>query len=261
MYGIVAGFLTLERFLPADRKQAVFSRGLFQDLFYFLINTPLVLFVLSFQLAAFDRIFSAHAEFLVIEGAASWPFWLLVIVSFLMGDLLAWFHHWVRHKIPFFWRFHALHHSQTQLNVFTDARNHPVDVFIAQGIRFVPFFCLGAQLQDRVLEVASIALLLTWFPRFYHANVGSNLGPLRFVFVTPQSHRIHHSPEIQHRDRNFGVILSVWDRLFGTHCDDVASYPPTGVPDPAIPLETRSGHGILRTYASQLAYPFRSVSG
>ena len=90
-----------------------------------------------------------------------------------------------------------------------------------------------------------------------HSNIKTNLGPLRFILVTPQSHRVHHSIEPEYFDMNFGVTLCVWDRLFGTHSprDDV--YPATGVPDQSFPLETdRPLSQLPKTLLGQLSYPF-----
>jgi hypothetical protein len=92
--------------------------------------------------------------------------------------------------------------------------------------------------------------------------VKANLGPLRYLLVTPQSHRVHHSIEARHADRNFGVILSVWDRLFGTQWQGADEYPECGSAEPGVPLE-RSAADIVRLSAAwaQCAYPFRRLAG
>ena len=77
-------------------------------------------------------------------------------------------------------------------------------------ITFIPLYMLGVN----PFTVASIGLFTKWHTRIYHANIKSNYGFLRYVFVTPQSHRIHHYLLPQHRDQNFGVIFCMWDRIF-----------------------------------------------
>jgi len=122
-------------------------------------------------------------------------------VAFVAGDALAWGSYLARHKIPQFWAFHAVHHSQRDLNALTESH----------------------------------------------------------VLVTPQSHRVHHSIEDRHRDRNFAMTLSVWDRLFGTSYRAADEYPEAGVSDPGFP--TRLGHGpagLPRTVAAQFVHPFRT---
>jgi len=100
--------------------------------------------------------------------------------------------------------------------------------------------------------------VLKFYSRFYHGNIRTNLGPLRYLLVTPQSHRVHHSVEARHFDTNFGAILSIWDRLFRTRYRGDHEYPRTGIADKSFPLET-SRHPIALLWApvAQLLYPFQ----
>jgi sterol desaturase/sphingolipid hydroxylase (fatty acid hydroxylase superfamily) len=97
-----------------------------------------------------------------------------------------------------------------------------------------------------------------WYTRFYHGNIRTNLGPLRYVLVTPQSHRIHHSIEPRHLDTNFGALFSIWDRLFGTQYRGHDEYPETGIADAAFPHEAKGDlRSLLVTPLAQMAYPLR----
>lgn len=249
--------LVAERVAPAVPRQRSLNAGALQDLAYFFLLTPAAIILVFIWLRELDELFRTHLWFLVLDVGDGLPWVLLVVLSVLIGDFLAWFHHWLRHKVPLFWKFHAVHHAQRELNAFTDARFHPLDLLVAQTVAFLPFFVLGGQLKDRVGDAALIALFLTWLPRFYHANVRGRFGPLRYVFVTPQSHRVHHSALPEHADRNFGVIFSVWDRLFRTHCDaDV--YPPTGVEDPRVGADQNVAPlAVVRSIWADMVYPFR----
>ena len=252
--------LLLENFFPADRQQSSFTRNSALDAFYFFINTPLVLLALDATRPSIDIVMKPWLEGLVIHSAASWSFASVVLISFITADFLGWFHHWVRHKIPLFWQFHAVHHSQTQMSVFTDGRNHPIDVFIAQGLAYLPFFILGSHLTGRISELFWISFIISWYPRFYHANIKTDMGRLRWILVTPQSHRLHHSKEKQHQDCNFGVILCVWDRIFKTHQDSQGESPKTGIQDNRFPMEqSATPHGLVTAYLSQLFYPVYSI--
>jgi len=94
----------------------------------------------------------------------------------------------------------------------------------------------------------------------YHGNLRTDYGPLRWVFVTPQSHRVHHSMAPEDADVNFGVIFCLWDRLFGTHKDAFGAYPQTGVADPGFPMEERATvGGIVAAYTKQFLYPFVQI--
>jgi sterol desaturase/sphingolipid hydroxylase (fatty acid hydroxylase superfamily) len=96
-----------------------------------------------------------------------------------------------------------------------------------------------------------------WYARFYHSNIKTHLGILRYVMVTPQSHRIHHSRLRAHRDKNFGAIFSLWDHLFGTQYRRYDEYPETGLDNPEFPHESElSWRKMTGMLWRQLAYPF-----
>ena len=105
----------------------------------------------------------------------------------------------------------------------------------------------------------AILWLRHWHTRFCHANVRTNLGVLRWVLVTPQSHRVHHSLDPAHRDKNFGVTFSLWDHLFGTQHRDYDVYPECGIDDHDFPFE-QEGRGPLAAIAAQLVYPFARLA-
>jgi sterol desaturase/sphingolipid hydroxylase (fatty acid hydroxylase superfamily) len=250
--GVILGW---ERLRPAVRAQPINSTGLWEDLVHAVVSFGLWMVVVDAYLVALDHLFRGPLASWRLDLAGSWPVWLLLPVAYLLGDFAAWFHHYVRHKVPLFWRFHAVHHSQSEMNVFTDFRVHPVDVIVARTIMFLPFFLLGGLYS---YEVHAISALLFWHSHLYHANVDSDFGPLKYVLVTPQSHRVHHSQQREYYDLNFGVNLCIWDRLFRTHHDAApGEYPVTGVPDRNFPLEGTTGVGPLRTYWRQMVYPFR----
>ncbi|MSP68375.1 MAG: sterol desaturase family protein [Alphaproteobacteria bacterium] len=142
------------------------------------------------------------------------------------------------------------------MNVFANGRGHPLGIIFGQTITFIPAFLVTGSLE------VSLAYLFfhRYIDRLNHANVRTNLGILRYVLVTPQSHRIHHSADPAHYDTNFGVSLCIWDRLFGTQCDDPVC-PPTGIPDPDFPFEGAEGRWpVLRHLWQQFLYPFRKIA-
>lgn len=255
LYVGVAVLLVAERVLPVGPGRRLLSGALAVDLVWFVASIFFVVALADGYTRFLDRLFDDHLSFLVLPVGERWPTWLLVLVTFLVADLLAWFHHYVRHKVPVLWRFHAVHHAQRDMNLFTDSRVHPVEHLIARTILFVPFFVLGG---DYAAEIAVVGVLLTWHERGYHASIRTSLGPLRHVLVTPQSHRIHHSCEARDLDTNFGVTLTIWDRMFGTLRTDFDRYPGTGVDDPDFPepADARPA-GALAGFGRQLAYPFR----
>jgi len=99
-----------------------------------------------------------------------------------------------------------------------------------------------------------------WHTRLIHANVRTNFGPLGHIFVSPQFHRIHHSIELRHRDLNFGVALTIWDRLFGTMYRGRDEYPETGVDGvDFVPPARLSPKAWTVSLIEQIIYPFRQL--
>jgi sterol desaturase/sphingolipid hydroxylase (fatty acid hydroxylase superfamily) len=95
---------------------------------------------------------------------------------------------------------------------------------------------------------------------FIHSNIRTNLGPLGWLVVSPQFHRVHHSIEPEHADRNFGERLIVWDLLFRTAVFDRKVYPQTGTIDTAEVLETGCGlRAMVTAWFKQTAHPFRQI--
>jgi sterol desaturase/sphingolipid hydroxylase (fatty acid hydroxylase superfamily) len=193
---------------------------------------------------------------LTLHALDSLPFAAKVVLALLFGDLVFWMTHFVRHKVLMFWKFHAVHHSQRELNFFSEYRVHPVDDMLVYTLAFIPLFMFGIS----GVAVLAIVWIRHWHTRLYHANIRSNFGPLRYLLVTPQSHRIHHSSRPEHQDKNFGLTFSLWDQLFGTQYRGWDEYPETGIEDEDFPLE--QGRGLVGAAAvtlRQLVYPFQSL--
>jgi sterol desaturase/sphingolipid hydroxylase (fatty acid hydroxylase superfamily) len=259
LYFGMAAVLVAERLAPADRHQQLVSRGMIHDgVAWYLLDTPLRAFFYTGCLGALYWVFENYAPFLRIDSEfmARVPTAVLVVLAVLITDFLKWIHHYFSHKIPFFWYFHSVHHSQRELNLFTQARFHTVDVITQLPILYVPLYVLNLDFE----LAAWIVLLTDWYGRVTHANLRTNYGALRYALVTPQSHRVHHSRERRHMDKNFGILFSVWDRIFGTQWLDHDEYPATGITDEEFPWENSvRGANLVGNYLAQLLYPFRKI--
>jgi sterol desaturase/sphingolipid hydroxylase (fatty acid hydroxylase superfamily) len=252
----VGAVLVLELLVPARRGQSLLSFGLQMDAAYTVLMIAFRIVLLPIYLAFLEQVYRNYLGFLTIDLAAPWPWHVRLVLGYLAVDFLAWVHHLVRHKVHVFWTFHVVHHSQREMNVFTNERVHPVDYLIARTVRFIPLLMLQTSF-DLILAYLFFHEL---HDRLNHSNVKTNLGPLRHVFVTPQSHRVHHSIRPEHFGRNFGVSLSLWDQLFGTQYRRYDEYPETGVPYTDFPFE-KSGRrfGVIFYLAAQFAYPFQQI--
>lgn len=150
-------------------------------------------------------------------GLFAWiplPAVVAIGLGILMLDAAEWFGHWSTHRVPALWRLHAVHHSDEFLDTSTAFRFHPVEVLYRYAVvgLAVAIFAIPAQ------AIVIYAVLAIGFNLWEHANVRTPAWTRRLasVFITPELHRLHHSDERQHHDSNYGIILSLWDRAFGT---------------------------------------------
>jgi len=245
--------IVASRIWPA-KPQPALSKGLWQDIVYFFAMGAFDAVIIAWFAGVLKLLYDHYLSFLTISSLSTWPLGARLVLSLFVSDFLNWFHHFVRHKVPLFWKFHTVHHSQRQMNLFTDLRYHFLEYFIAKFIIFIPAYML----QLEPLNAFFIAIVIRWHTMAYHANLRTNYGPVRYLLVTPQSHRIHHSHALEHRDTNFGVVFCIWDRLFGTQHPDYNSYPDTGIADERFPLEQSvSPWAVIVTLVQQTIYPFR----
>jgi sterol desaturase/sphingolipid hydroxylase (fatty acid hydroxylase superfamily) len=253
LWAFLGGVFVLEMLVPAKPGQRLFSVGFVQDFVWFVVWRSSQHFVVIHWLTLLRWAYDHTLWFLTADVAAGWPLAVQVVVAVLWTDLLAWGFHRTNHAVSWFWYFHEVHHSQRELNALTDRRNHVGEILVSHLLRFVPATIVGLS----VPEVYVLSTVLHFHTLFVHANVRTDLGPLRYLVTTPQSHRIHHSIEARHRDRNFAVHFPLWDFLLGTQWTGWRDYPDTGV-DGDFPVEEGYG-GLVRTAWRQFAHPFRRV--
>lgn len=138
---------------------------------------------------------------------------LKALLSFLAFDMLLYVWHQACHRVDAFWRFHRVHHNDPYLNVSTAFRLHFVEVIITNILKMLLIVALGV---DKML-VLVIESIITICIMFHHANISFKYErALGLLMIVPFLHRVHHSTERREHDRNYGAVLSVWDRLFGT---------------------------------------------
>jgi sterol desaturase/sphingolipid hydroxylase (fatty acid hydroxylase superfamily) len=253
----IGGILLLQRLIPA-RKPPAEAVPVWHDMLWFGLQFAVWDVLLGVMLAGLNALFSNQLAGFQLDGPRYLPRWALFAIGVVIGDLVLYWAHRLHHSVPLLWHIHAVHHSQTELNLFSDVRVHPAEFVVVHSLLFVPFFFLGGHYWQ---PLGLLGFLFVLSGRVHHANLRTNFGPARWVLVTPQSHRIHHSAEPEHFDQNYGNIFSFWDRLFRTHHPDARSYPATGIADETFPLERQPGaYNMARAYAAQLAYPFRRPS-
>jgi sterol desaturase/sphingolipid hydroxylase (fatty acid hydroxylase superfamily) len=145
------------------------------------------------------------------------PLWLELVLGIMLLDFIAQFGvHYLLHKYGVLWRFHMVHHSDTQLDVTSGTRHHPGDYIFREVFSLIAVVIGGLPFAF-YLVYRIITVLFTYWT---HANIDLPTGLdklLSYVIVTPRMHKFHHHFERPWTDSNFGNILSIWDRLFGTY--------------------------------------------
>lgn len=257
-YLFVAFAFTLERVIPAERRQRALSRGLIQDLLWFGMYMTIGAGAFTLWGTILNRFYDDHLGFLTIGAMQSWPVAAQILAYVLVLDLLVWATHLAFHKVPLLWYFHLVHHSQKEMSFFNEDRDHVVEKAINFTVRFFPLTMMGLAYPTNVYA----GMLITWYTWLCHGNIRTNFGPLKYILVTPQSHRVHHSIELPHWDRNFAAYFTLWDRVFGTFHARYDEYPPTGIPNTCFPYEQEAGgRNPLATFWAQFIYPFRLALG
>ncbi len=146
------------------------------------------------------------------------PFWLAVLVSVVAMDFIIYLQHVMVHAVPALWRLHRMHHADLDFDVTTGARFHPLEIILSLLIKFATIIVLGPP----VVAVVIFEVVLNATAMFNHSNIRLPLGldrVLRWLVVTPDMHRVHHSVEDDEANSNFGFNLPWWDRLLGTYRD------------------------------------------
>jgi sterol desaturase/sphingolipid hydroxylase (fatty acid hydroxylase superfamily) len=147
--------------------------------------------------------------------AVSWSRWIETALAIVLLDYTLWWWHWANHRVPFFWRFHLVHHIDRDLDTTTALRFHFGELVLSIPIRAVQMIVIGVDPQTLWLwQTILFGSIL-----FHHANVRL---PLRLehllvrLIVTPRMHGIHHSNRLEEANSNWSSLLSVWDVLHRT---------------------------------------------
>ena len=143
-------------------------------------------------------------------------FWTDVVLAILLLDLIIYCQHVVFHKVPFLWCLHRVHHTDEDFDVTTALRFHPLEILLSAGIKIFFVMLLGAP----VAAVILFEIILNVTSMFNHSNIRIPVtidSILRYLVVTPDMHRVHHSVNPVETNNNYGFSIPWWDRLFGTY--------------------------------------------
>jgi len=150
-------------------------------------------------------------QFKVLELANILPLWAMWILTFIMIDLVFYIYHRMSHRVRFLWAIHLSHHSSEEMNFavsFRQAWFGPISK--------IPFFMVLPLLGFDPTIIAVAGVMSTLWGIVGHTQIVGKLGFIEWVFNTPSHHRVHHGSNKQYIDKNYGNLLIIWDRIFGT---------------------------------------------
>ena len=203
------------------------------------------------------------------RSPAAWPtaavLALATVLQVLAYELAYWLSHYALHKIPALWEFHKVHHSAEAMTIFTELRQHPIEILLvvnliglSTGVVFGAMaYAFGLGVRPFMLlngNVLIMGFLLSW-GHLRHSRIWiAFTGPAGRILHSPAHHQLHHSIDPIHHDRNFGFALSVFDWAFGTLVVPSRTREPIAI---GIGVETE----LYRTVVSTLVVPFARIAG
>jgi sterol desaturase/sphingolipid hydroxylase (fatty acid hydroxylase superfamily) len=234
-------YVPMERLWPQYPEQGTFRKEWTLDVVYFM-STHLPLQILSFLVLLPATQAVKYLGIPVVQGFIAHMPWLLqFFLAVVVADLAEYCIHYAFHKVPFLWRFHAVHHSSKALDWIAGSRSHFVDDTLVRGFILVPLM-LGFSQAIILAYLIFVTLHATWT----HCNFGPSVKWLEKYLVMPRYHHWHHTSQKEGIDKNFAIHFPWIDRLLGTY------YYPDEWPE----RYGLDGEEIARGFVGQTIEPF-----
>lgn len=207
-------FFLLEVFIPLVKHDYKRLRHDGVNMFFFLF-LMVINIVYGIALVAATE-WTVEVDF----GILNWvdlPVWVGLVISFVALDLVSqYFAHFLLHRVKWMWKLHMVHHSDTKVDLTTGFRQHPFEYVLREALALATFILFGMP----VTYYLFYRLVTIFFTQWTHANISLPKWldkALSFIIITPNTHKFHHHFERPWTDTNFGNVLSIWDRMFGTY--------------------------------------------
>lgn len=162
-------------------------------------------FVAGLFYFVYDDLQKQYGLFHIKPGIFLW------ILLFILTDFVWYWYHRLAHEINIFWMAHVVHHQSEDFNYTASARITVFQAFVRTGFwAILPLIGFPAGM------ITSLLLVHGLYPFFIHTRLIGKLGVLEYILVTPSHHRVHHASDEKYLDKNYGDVLIIWDKLFGT---------------------------------------------
>lgn len=212
--GVLAAMALWEIVAPRRRRES--PRVVRWTNNFALVVLDTVILRLSFPILAVGLAVTAEERGWGLLNTLDLPVGIAIIVAMLALDLAIYLQHVMFHAVPGLWRLHRMHHADLDFDATTGLRFHPVEILISMGIKLGVVAALGPP----AIAVLLFEVILNATALFNHANIDLPRPLdrwLRWIVVTPDMHRVHHSVDPRETNSNFGFNLPWWDRLLGTY--------------------------------------------
>jgi sterol desaturase/sphingolipid hydroxylase (fatty acid hydroxylase superfamily) len=236
--GFWAFFLVLELLIPL-KSFRFFKKGFWLELLLYTILQSVLLPVLVFKLI--EYLYAPFQQHLI----TGLPTYLQVIILILSVEFIAYWVHRLNHAWWPMWRLHEVHHTSEELTCLSAARIHFLEIIFIRIVGAGLLAILGAT--ETTLYVFTI--FDAFMALFIHSNIKVNVGPLKYIFNSPQMHHIHHSNQLKYQQSNYGDKITIYDWLFGT----ALTLPATDLEK----LEYGIGYDYPQKPLGQFTYMFR----
>lgn len=212
--GVLAAMAVWELAAPRRRREIPRLVRWTNNLALVVIDT--IILRLTFPILAVGLAVMAEERSWGLFNVIGAPGWVAILVSIVALDLAIYLQHVMFHAVPALWRLHRMHHADLEFDVTTGLRFHPAEILLSMGIKLAVVAALGPP----AVAVLIFEVLLNATAMFNHSNIRLPAGldrVLRWLVVTPDMHRVHHSILPAETNSNFGFNLPWWDRLLGTY--------------------------------------------
>jgi len=225
LFLLAAVFVPLERVFTL-RSQRIFRQSIWTDIGYYFLSSLCSALLLGAPLALVSQASQAILPSFVGSTLDSWPLWLKVVLSLVIGDIGYYWSHRLAHEIPLLWRFHSIHHAPTELDWLVNTHGHPVDILFTRFCALLPLSVLGLGnlagsapdgSSSSALFLEILTLVGTIWGFFIHANLRWRVRPLEQLLTTPAFHHWHHTndgPALI--NKNYAAMFPFIDRIFGS---------------------------------------------
>ncbi|MDE3027356.1 MAG: sterol desaturase family protein [Paracoccaceae bacterium] len=212
--GILVGMMLWE--LAAPRRRLDIPRVIRWTNNIALVILDTAILRLSFPILAVGLAVETRQQGFGFFNLVPVPGWVAILGAMMLLDLAIYLQHVLFHAVPGLWRLHRMHHADLDIDATTGLRFHPLEILLSMAFKLMVVAALGAP----PVAVLLFEVVLNATALFNHANIRLPRHidrVLRWIVVTPDMHRVHHSVDRRETNSNFGFNLPWWDRLLGTY--------------------------------------------